>query len=82
LHDYRSVAGDFRHFEPWVADGGYVAFHDYAGSFPGVVAFVDELLAEGGYVRAGLVGSLIVLRKTAPEPAPLRVTDGPERPID
>jgi predicted O-methyltransferase YrrM len=63
LHDYASVAEDFRHFEPWLADGGYVAFHDYAGYFPGVVAFVNELLAGGGYRRAQLAGTLIVLRK-------------------
>jgi hypothetical protein len=69
LHDYASVAQDFRHFEPWGAEGGYVAFHDYAGYFPGVVTFVNELLASGRYRRAGFAGSLIVLWK-APLPAP------------
>jgi hypothetical protein len=63
LHDYASVAGDFRHFEPWLAEGGYVAFHDYAGYFPGVVAFVNELLAGGGYRKAQLAGTLMVLRR-------------------
>ena len=47
LHDYPSVARDFSHFAPSVAVGGYVAFHDYAGYFPGVVVFVDELIASG-----------------------------------
>jgi len=63
LHDYANVARDFSHFEPCVADGGYVAFHDYAGYFPGVVAFVNELLTSGGYDRVALAKSLIVLRK-------------------
>ena len=68
LHDYASVGKDFAHFAPWVSDGGYVAFHDYAGYFPGVIAVVNELLANGRYQRVALVGSLIVLRKM-PQPA-------------
>jgi predicted O-methyltransferase YrrM len=63
LHDYASVAADFRHFEPWLAEGGYVAFHDYAGYFPGVVAFVNELQAEGGYRKVQAAATLVVLRK-------------------
>jgi hypothetical protein len=69
LHDYAHVAQDFSHFEPWVADGGLVAFHDYAGYFPGVVAFVDELLASGRYQRVGMASSLVVLRKRPQPPA-------------
>src|SRR5262249_38002346 len=63
LHDYASVAADFRHFEPWLAEGGYVAFHDYAGYFPGVVAFVDELLTEGRYRKVQAAATRVVLRK-------------------
>ena len=66
LHDYASVSRDFYHFEPWLAEGGYVVFHDYAGYFPGVVAFVDTLVAGGSYRRVALAGSLIVLRRVAP----------------
>jgi hypothetical protein len=68
LHDYANVAKDFAHFDPWVADRGYVAFHDYAGYFPGVVVFVDELLTKGRYRRVALAGSLIVLQK-GPQPS-------------
>jgi predicted O-methyltransferase YrrM len=68
LHDYASVAQDFTHFEPWLADGGYVALHDYAGYFPGVVVFVDELLRSRRYQRVAMAGSLIVLAKL-PSPA-------------
>jgi hypothetical protein len=63
LHDYASVSRDFGHFDPWVADGGYVAFHDYAGYFAGVVAFVDELLTTGGYRRVHSVRTMVLLQK-------------------
>jgi hypothetical protein len=63
LHDYVSVSTDFNHFDPWIVEGGHVAFHDYASYFPGVVRFVDELLAEGRYQRVALAGSLIIVRK-------------------
>ncbi len=75
LHDHASVARDFSHFEPWLADGGYAAFHDYAAYFPGVVAFVDQLLASGRYRRIALAGSLVVLGKCPP---PSAAGDGAE----
>jgi predicted O-methyltransferase YrrM len=56
LHDYVSVARDFFHFQSWVASGGYVAFHDYAPYYPGVMTFVNEILAGGGYERVYLRG--------------------------
>jgi predicted O-methyltransferase YrrM len=65
LHDFASVARDFQHFGPWIADGGFVAFHDYAGYFPGVVAFVDQLLATRDYRRVHCVKTMIVLQKAA-----------------
>jgi len=64
LHDYANVARDFYHFEAWMKDESYVAFHDYASYFPGVVTFVDELLS-GGYHRVDSAGSMIVLQKPA-----------------
>jgi hypothetical protein len=74
LHDYISVARDFYHFEPWLAAGGYIAFHDYAGYFPGVVIFVDELVASGEYQRANCVGTMALLRK-ATYSAPVQNSD-------
>jgi hypothetical protein len=68
LHDYASVARDFHHFARWVAEGGYVAFHDYASYYPGVVAFVDELLTAGGYRKVFSVKSLIVVQKQVGAP--------------
>lgn len=63
LHDYVNVARDFFRFEPFVVEGGYVVFHDYADYFPGVKAFVNELLGAGRYEEIDRVGSLIVVRK-------------------
>jgi hypothetical protein len=69
LHDYASTARDFFCFEPFVPAGGFAAFHDYAEYFPGVVAFVDELLESGAWRRTGPVRSMIVLQRAAPEEA-------------
>jgi hypothetical protein len=79
LHDYDSVSGDFRHFEPWLVDGGYVAFHDYAHYYPGVQRLVDELVADGDYEPVRSSQTLVVLRRLVRERAPLRRID-PRRP--
>ena len=63
LHDYASVSGDFCHFEAWLVEGAYVAFHDYADYYPGVKAFVNELLATGRYVAVRRVGSMMLVRR-------------------
>lgn len=65
LHDYASVSSDFRHLEPWLVTGGFVAFHDCADYFPGVKHFVQELLRGGSYRRVHVAGSLVVLEKVA-----------------
>jgi hypothetical protein len=65
LHDYANVARDFHQFERSIVSGGFVAFHDYARYFPGVMAFVDELLARGSYEKVDQALSMIVLRKLA-----------------
>lgn len=63
LHDYPNVLRDFTHFETFMADGGLIAFHDYSDYFPGVPAFVDELLGSGRFEPVAHVKSLIGLRK-------------------
>ncbi|HEX8475954.1 MAG TPA: glycosyltransferase [Pyrinomonadaceae bacterium] len=63
LHDYASVSQDFYHFERWIVPDGLVAFHDYAAYFPGVQAFVNELLRTGRYRKIHCVASMMVLRK-------------------
>ncbi len=65
LHDYANVARDFFHFEPWVVSKGYIVFHDYADYYPGVKAFVNELLVSGRYRKVHCVRSMIVLQKLA-----------------
>lgn len=63
LHDYPSVAADFWQFAEWIKPGGYVAFHDYADYYPGVKAFVNELLELSAYSKIQLAESLIILQK-------------------
>jgi hypothetical protein len=65
LHDYANVSRDFNHFEPYLRVGSLVAFHDYAAYYPGVVSFVDELIASGRYRRLELVKSMIVVEVLA-----------------
>ena len=73
LHDYVNVARDFYHFEPWVVNGGYVAFHDYAEYYPGVKAFVNELLASGQYRKVQCAQSLMIVKKQTMAALPKRI---------
>jgi len=63
LHDYASVAADFRHYEPSLRPNAYVAFHDDAPYFPGVQAFVGELRRGGAYRDVVQAGTLTVLQR-------------------
>src|SRR5262249_51580938 len=66
LHDYASVAEDFSSFEASVIAGGFVAFHDCADHFPGVKAFISDILRDGQYEQTAQAGSLVVVRKVTP----------------
>jgi predicted O-methyltransferase YrrM len=63
LHDYESVSADFDHFERYIVSGGFVAFHDYAAYWPGVVQLVDELRSDRDYAWVDSVESLVVLQQ-------------------
>ncbi|NEU10429.1 glycosyltransferase [Flavihumibacter sp. R14] len=63
LHDYPNVSRDYYRFSEWIVTGGFIAFHDYADYFPGVKAFVRELLDLNAYREVFKVSSLIVLQK-------------------
>ena len=63
LHDYANVARDFYAFEDWIAPGGYIAFHDYATYYPGVMSFVDELLNSSGYRKIHIQRSLALVQR-------------------
>jgi hypothetical protein len=63
LHDYAHVAADFRHFERFLVDRAYVAFHDYAEYYPGVVRFVDELIASTRFYKLSQVSSMILVQR-------------------
>jgi predicted O-methyltransferase YrrM len=64
LHDYPAVAADVAAFERTLTPAARVAFHDYADYFPGVVAFVDELVAAGGWEIEQAVDTLRILRRS------------------
>jgi hypothetical protein len=63
LHDYESVARDFRHFEPHLAPEARVAFHDCDDNYPGVRAFVAGLAGDPAYEEVARASSLVVLRR-------------------
>ncbi len=63
LHDFASVTADVARFQPWLVDGGLVAFHDYGQDFPGVTEFVDYLLRSGAYTAVQRIESMVVLEK-------------------
>ena len=64
LHDYAAVASDFAAFEAALTPHARVAFHDYADYFPGVLAFVDELVATGHWQIESGVETLRILCRT------------------
>ena len=61
LHDYASVAMEFRHYEPSLRADALVAFHDDAPYFPGVQALIAELRRDGRYRDVLQAGTLTVL---------------------
>lgn len=63
LHDYANVARDFHHYEKNFKEDTIVLFHDYCLSFPGVIAFVKELINQDLYQVIKQSSSLIALRK-------------------
>lgn len=46
-HNYEEVFEDHKYWSEKVCKGGIVSGHDYSPKFPGVMKFVDELIAEG-----------------------------------
>jgi hypothetical protein len=62
FHDYENITRDFQCFEPFLAVGGYVAFHDYGG-WPGVTTLVDQLRTTGQFEDVRFTECLFVLRK-------------------
>lgn len=63
LHDRLNVQRDFRHFERFLDPGALVLFHDYADYYPGVRAFVDELVAGEGWRVEAEAATLRLLRR-------------------
>lgn len=63
LHDYTNVSNDYRHFEKWIRPGGYIAFHDYAHYYPGVISFVNELLTSGECKKIQQTDTMMIVEK-------------------
>jgi hypothetical protein len=61
--DYESVYADFAHFEPWIQEGGLVAFHDFHVGWPGVQTAVWDVLDLPSYTKVAQAETLVVLRK-------------------
>jgi predicted O-methyltransferase YrrM len=61
LHDRFNVERDYRHFAHFLTQDAAVLFHDYATYYPGVVDFVDLLVANEGWRVAARAGSMIML---------------------
>ena len=63
-HTYQGVKKDIEALSGAIVPGGYICFHDYCSSFPGVIKAVDELiLSSSAYQQRCLVRSLAVARK-------------------
>jgi hypothetical protein len=65
LHDYAAVIEDFAALAPHLPPGAWVAFHDHADYFPGVVAVVEELMAGGAWVEEARADTMVLLRRNA-----------------
>jgi len=61
-HDAPAPLQDFRHFEPALAPGAWVCFHDYKVC-AGVTEAADSLVAEGALERLRLRERLLVTRR-------------------
>lgn len=63
-HTYQGVKKDINALSGSVISGGYLCFHDYRPSFPGVIQAVDELIfSSPQYRQRCLVKSLAIVQK-------------------
>lgn len=63
-HSHAAARRDRLTVEPWIADDGLLAFHDFRSeAFPGVTQAVDEILAEGVWRLEGVTERLCWLRR-------------------
>lgn len=60
-HSYEDAMADFRGFFPHVVSGGFIAFHDVVGDWPGVLKAWNEV--KGQLTKIGHCGGLAYGRK-------------------
>lgn len=63
LHDYGNSKQDCMHWEPFLSDGGTIAFHDAYCGTKGVFRTISELFEEGNCTDVSVVGSIIYAKK-------------------
>ena len=63
-HTYQGVKKDIEALSGSLASGGYICFHDYCSSFPGVIQAVDEMVFSSvQYEQKNLIRSLAIAKK-------------------
>ena len=63
-HTYQGVKKDIEALSGALASGGYICFHDYCSSFPGVIQAVDEMVFSSvQYEQKNLIKSLAIAKK-------------------
>jgi cephalosporin hydroxylase len=62
-HGYSHVKQDAEDYGRMVPIGGLIGFHDYIGSFPGVVKVCNDLIDSGQFEPVEWTGRLLVLRR-------------------
>lgn len=63
-HSYEATRADFEAWEPFVPQGGFVAFHDVNDTWPGVQRFFKEITQPGtGWVLKLVANSLCVVQR-------------------
>lgn len=62
-HSYDAVKKDTDHWKKSVKKSGYLIYHDYGDSAPGVIRVCDSIIAEGEFKKFLLVDSLLILKR-------------------
>ncbi|MBM3822050.1 MAG: class I SAM-dependent methyltransferase [Verrucomicrobia bacterium] len=74
-HEYEAVKADFENYEPWLMEGGVIAFHDTVG-WPGPERLVAEsIFRSDRFAGATFANSITYARKVARNTASERLAN-------
>ena len=63
-HDFKSVSEDFDNWFPKIIEGGYVAFHDSVGGWPGPMKLVEEkVFRSNNFKDVGFIEATVYAQK-------------------